>query len=302
MSDCAGRPGDGGAGGQTRRAFALGAGALVGATCMCCACRARALFPQARGIRWVAFYGANADEALLGAYDVVVLDAGFRGSIARIAERNARVCGYLSLGEIRTADPAFAELDEAELLPPNPDWPGTRRIDVRSQAWRSLVLERRIPALVARGFGGVMLDTLDTPAYLEALDPANGRGMRDAAVGLVGAIRAQRPDMALIVNRGYALLPDLVQTVDAVIAESLLTRPDPLTGGFRRVDSGQVEAQLAALDKALAGRRALPVLSLDYWDPEDRTTIREIYRQERALGHHPYVATRLLDQIVPEDI
>jgi polysaccharide biosynthesis protein PelA len=49
-------------------------------------------------------------------------------------------------------------------------------------------------------------------------------------------------------------------------------------------------------------RPPLPVLSLDYWDPSDPKTIREIYRRERALGNIPYVGSRLLDRIVPEPL
>ncbi|RBP07130.1 uncharacterized protein (TIGR01370 family) [Roseiarcus fermentans] len=285
--------------GLTRRDLLLAAGALIVATANGDASRASALPANARRIRWLAFYGATADEAVLGGYDLVVLDPGFTGDLGRIASRGARVCGYVSLGEIRTADPWFADLDDAALLPPNPAWPGTRRVDVRRPAWRALLLDRVIPALAARGFTGLMLDTLDTPPYLEAVDPAQYQGMRAAAVGLVAAVRAQCPDMTLVVNRGYALLPEVIRSVDAVIAESLLTSPDPKTGGFRWLDSGDVAIQLAALNKA--ARQRLPILSLDYWDPKDRSTIREIYRRERALGHHPYVATPLLNQIVPDE-
>ena len=146
-----------------------------------------------------------------------------------------------------------------------------------------------------------MFDTLDTPPYLELLDPARYHGMREAAIGLVDSIRARWPEMMLIMNRGYALLPDVIQKVDAVIAESLMTSPDRQTGGFAWVDSRQVELQLKLLYPAVCRRPPLPILSLDYWDPNDARTIAEIYRRERLLGHHPYVATRLLDQIVPEE-
>jgi hypothetical protein len=106
--------------------------------------------------------------------------------------------------------------------------------------------------------------------------------------------------MMFIVNRGYALLPKLVQKIDAVVAESLLAAPDPQTGGFAWVDSREVKTQLALLSPAAHRRPPLPILSLDYWDPNDPRTIEEIYRRERELEHHPYVATRLLDKIVPE--
>jgi uncharacterized protein (TIGR01370 family) len=248
----------------------------------------------------LAFYGTAADERILAAYDVVVLDPEFQGSIGLVAEGGARVCGYLSLSEIRNSDPFFGFLDSTALLPENPDWPGTRRVDIRHPSWRTLVLDRRIPSLVTQGFTGLMFDALDTPPYLEQVEPARYRGMRQAAIELVSAIRVRWPDMMLIMNRGYALLPDVLQKVDAIIAESLMTSPDQRAGGFAWVDPGQVELQLKLLSPAARRLPPLPVLSLDYWDPDDAMTVAKIYRRERELGHHPYVATRSLDKIVPE--
>jgi polysaccharide biosynthesis protein PelA len=289
------------ASGRTRRAFlAAAAGLLSAATGKANASEAGVFLAVEKPIRWLAFYGMSADEAILATYDIVVLDPGFQGSISRIASPATRVCGYVSLGEIRTSDPFMTFLDRAALLPENPDWPGTHRVDVRHPSWHSLVLDRQIPSLVSQGFTGLMFDTLDTPPYLELVDPARYHGMRAAAVGLVDSIHRQWPEMMLIMNRGYALLPDVVEKVDAVIAESLLTSPDRQTGGFAWVDSDQVDLQLNLLDPAARRRPPLPILSLDYWDPNDARTVAEIYRRQRALGHHPYVATRSLDQIVPE--
>jgi uncharacterized protein (TIGR01370 family) len=287
--------------GPTRRAVLAGAaGVLSTAIGSCPFSQASSLPTTQHSIRWLAFYGMNADESILGTYDLVVLDPGYQGSIDLIGRTGTKVCGYLSLGEIRTADPFMEILDPAALLPENPDWPGTRRVDIRHPSWRSLVLER-IPSLEAQAFTGLMLDTLDTPPYLELLDPVRYRGMREAAVELVNCIRARWPEMMLIMNRGYALLPDVVQNIDAVIAESLLTSSDQQTGKFVWADSSQVELQLALLYPATCRRPPLPILSLDYWDPSDAGTIVEIYRRERVIGHHPYVATRLLDQIVSEE-
>jgi polysaccharide biosynthesis protein PelA len=262
--------------------------------------QASSLSTTQHSIRWLAFYGMTADESILANYDLVVLDPGYQGSVDLIGRSGTKVCGYISLGEIRTADPFMEILDPAALLPENPDWPGTRRVDVRHPSWRSLVLER-IPSLENQAFTGLMLDTLDTPAYLELLNPVRYRGMREAAVELVNCIHERWPQMMLLMNRGYALLPDVIENIDAVIAESLLTSPDPQTGKFAWADSGQVELQLALLYPATSRCPPLPILSLDYWDPSDAETIVEIYRRERLIGHHPYVATRLLDQIVSED-
>jgi uncharacterized protein (TIGR01370 family) len=287
--------------GQTRRGVLAAIAALLSAATRKPDSPKAGMLPVAdRSLRWLAFYGVAVEEALLATYDIVVLDPAFQGSIGPVADAGTRVCGYLSLGETRTADPFLTFLDRAALLPENPDWPGTRRVDIRHPSWHSLVLDRRIPSLESQGFTGLMFDTLDTPPYLEALDPDRYHGMREAAIGLVGSIRARWPKMMLIMNRGYALLPDVVQNVDAVIAESLMTSPDRQTGGFAWVDSEQVQLQLTLLKPAARRWPPLPILSLDYWDPTDTRTIAEIYRRERELGHHPYVATRSLDQVVPE--
>jgi polysaccharide biosynthesis protein PelA len=285
---------------RTRRAFLKTTAGLLVVTGCPNRSGSNPLRPSAKSIRWLVFYGERADEATLASYDIVVLDPGFRGSISAVADTGTRVCGYLSLGEIKTSDPFFAFMDRAALLEENPDWPGTRRVDVRHPSWRSLVFDRKIPSIVATGFNGLMLDTLDTAPYLEQVDPVRYHGVRAAAVELVAAIRARWPRMMLIVNRGYALLPDLIDKIDAVIAESLMTSPDQRTGGFVWVDAQAVELQLSLLTPAARRAPPLPILSLDYWFPDDTKTIAAIYRRERDLGHHPYVATRLLDRIVPE--
>jgi polysaccharide biosynthesis protein PelA len=287
--------------GQTRRAFVAALASLLSpAAAQSDGAEASRVCENGKPIRWVAFYGATADESVLASYDVVVLDRAFQGCIRLVAARGARVCGYVSLGEISTTDPELHALDRAALLDENPNWPGTRRADVRNPSWRSFILERRIPSLASQGFDGLMLDTLDTPPYLELLEPGRYQGMGKAAVDLVRSIRARWPRLMLIMNRGYALLPDAAMSIDAVIAESLLTSPDPATGGFTWADPAQVEQQLALLKPAALRRPPLPVLSLDYWDPDEVATIAEIYRRERVLHHHPYVATRLLDRIVPD--
>jgi uncharacterized protein (TIGR01370 family) len=288
--------------GQTRRALLKAtAGLLSGATeYVSSSSEANALPVATTSIRWLAFYGVSADESLLGTYDIAVLDPGFQGSISLVAGAGTRVCSYLSLGEIRASDPFFSFVDGAALLAENPDWQGTRRVDVRAPSWCSFVLEKLIPSIAAKGFTGLMLDTLDTAPYLELLDPSRYRGMKAAAIGLVATIRERWPGLTLIMNRGYALLPHVVENIDAVIAESLITFPDQQSGGFAWVHPRQMEQQLSLLKPATQRRPPRPVLSLDYWYPEDVKTIAEIYRRERDLGHHPYVATRLLDQIVPE--
>jgi polysaccharide biosynthesis protein PelA len=260
--------------------------------------RAPAAKAAPQRVKWIAFYGQTADEQVLATYDIVVLDPMFMGSIAAVAKAGARLYGYLSLGETRTTDTFYERIDRAVLLAENPAWPNTRQVDVRQRAWKDLVIQEMIPAIAAKGFTGLMLDTLDTPPYLEQVNPRSNRGMTQAAVDLVKAIREAHPNMAVIMNRGYALLPRVVGVVDAIVAESLLTTTDERSGGYVWNEGALVAQQLSLL--APARDRSLPILSLDYWEPSDTRTIDKIYSRQRLLGHHPYVATRTLDKIYSE--
>jgi hypothetical protein len=225
---------------------------------------------------------------VLAGYDLVMLDRVFRGDRAAATRRGARLFGYLSLGEINTGDPLFARLDPAAVLAANPAWPATRRVDIRHPVWRALVLDRLTPELAAGGFTGLLLDT---PTFPERQDPVGHRGMRDAAPSLVCAIRARHPRLSLAMNRGYDLLPDLAPSLDALLAESLITAGD--AEGYRWNSETEITRQLALIARAGYRRPALPVLSLDYWPPEDEIAIR------RRPPPSPRLRSCLARDIVP---
>jgi uncharacterized protein (TIGR01370 family) len=261
----------------------------------------RAGTPSQPRLKWLAFYGQTANEDVLATYDIVILDPLFQGALAQVDRRRTRLCGYLSLGEARVADTIYGKIDPSVLIEENGAWPGTYRIDVRQRSWKELVLDELIPFVIQRGFTGLFLDTLDTPPYLEQAQPIARAGMRDAAIDLVRSIRHRYPNLFVIMNRGYALLPDVLGSVDAIVAESLLTvADDRASGGYRWTPAPEVAQVLSLLAPVAEGDHRVPVLSLDYWNPEDTGTIQTIYARERQLGHHPYVATRALDRIVPD--
>ena len=282
----------------TRRAVgSLGLGLAAGTTVSRVIGAENTTIPQ--DTRWTVFYGQHASHLEFAGFDTVILDPGFASPLELLTAGGARTFGYLSLGEIRRSAPLFDKLTEhTMLLGDQPAWPGTSRVDLRSPAWTSLVLQEAVPAIVERGFSGLFLDTIDTPLHLETTDRLRFAGMQVAAVALVRAIRDNVPHMPIIMNRGYTLLPELTGSIDAVIAESCLTTYDFATKTNRWVSPESV-VQVQALLRPARDRR-IPILSLDYWDPGDIATIRTIYQRERSLGHAPYVSTILLDRIYHE--
>jgi polysaccharide biosynthesis protein PelA len=248
---------------------------------------------------WAVCYTPNASPEQLHAFHVVVLDSDSHPPLDLLKGHGRYLLGYLSLGEIESHRPYFeAAKAEGVLLRENPAWPGSFSVDFRNPRWRRRVMQDLVPAILASGFNGIFLDTLDDAAALERADPQEYRGMIAAAADLVGSLRQAFPQIRIMVNRGYDLLPQTAPLIDILLGESVYTTYDAEYKRYVRVPAPQYEQQVHSMREALRWNPRLRICSLDYWDPSDIQEIRRIYQVERANGFAPYVATRELDRIV----
>lgn len=250
---------------------------------------------------WVIYYSDVARPDEFGGYDLVVLDADAHPPLKPISANGSTVLGYLSLCEIERHRKWFTQAKDSGLLAgPNPNWPDSYFVDLRDARWRKIVVNQLVPEILARGFQGLFLDTLDDAADLERRDPEKYHGMKTAAIQLVGEIRTAAPAATLMVNRGYDLLPEIAASVNIVLGESVYGTYDFAAKAYHPVPAEESRQQVALLTRLKSIKPSLRICTLDYWDPADRKGIREIYREERSHGFDPYVATISLDRLVRE--
>jgi len=283
----------------TRRGLIAGiGGATIGATLdkPVTTPRRPALSPR----RWAVDYGPATDPQLARRYDLLVLEPHHPRALAPLRGPGATLLGYISLGQVDRSRPYHAELDRAGALrAAHPDWPDARQVDLRHPAWRRLLIDRAIPAILAKGYDGIFIDTLDDAEAMERGE-ADAKGMIAAGAALVLAIRAAFPAMRVMVNRGYALLPDVAGAIDAVLGEAMASR---WNFAANRYEPTSASDRLWQADRLRAARRINPALvlaTLDYWDPADPAAVAALYREERAQGFLPYVSTLALDRLWPE--
>ncbi|MDO9711747.1 endo alpha-1,4 polygalactosaminidase [Paracraurococcus lichenis] len=249
--------------------------------------------------RFLVYYGGEAQDAIRQ-YGLAVLDPAIKANLARCRGPDSLLLGYLSLGEVHAGQSYAPALARAGLLfEPNPNWPDARLLDMRSAQWREWVVERLVPTILARGFDGLFFDTLDNAEALEQRDPVRFGGMVAGAAALVRAVRQRFAGVPLMINRGYAVLPQIAGQFDMLLGESVYSTFDAGAKGYRLMPEAGYAWQVERLRAARERDRRLRVFSLDYWDPQDRAGLARIYAVQRANGFVPYVATPDLTRIVP---
>ncbi|TCP98335.1 uncharacterized protein (TIGR01370 family) [Sphingomonas sp. PP-F2F-A104-K0414] len=252
-------------------------------------------------LRWGIDYGATTDPALARACALLVLEPHHARPIAPLRGPGSILLGYVSFGEVERSRPYFAALDKAGALnAANPNWPDARLADLRHPAWRAAVLDRLIPAILALGYDGIFIDTMDNAEAMERQDPVANTGMVAAGATLIAAVRARFPKIRIMLNRGYALLPDVAPKIDYLLGEAMASRWNFAAKRYELLSESDWAWQAARLRAARARNPALALMTLDYWNPADTTQIAALYARERAAGFSPYVATLALDRLMPE--
>lgn len=247
---------------------------------------------------FLVYYGKDEREQV-ASYHTAVLNSEF--GVPPPHRRAGMWLGYLSLGEVERGRDYFAEVEREGLLSePNPNWPNARLIDLRAARWRERVVEQLIPAILARGCNGVFFDTLDDAEAAEVRDPSRNAGMIEGAARLIRSVRQRFPNLPIMINRGYAVLPRIAGQFDMLLGESVRTTFDAKTKTYQLVSKDGYLWQIQKMREARERDPQLRLFSLDYWDPEDRNGIARIYAEERANGFVPYVGTFDLTRIIPE--
>lgn len=252
-------------------------------------------------LHWVVAYGSDYTQKQLRPYEILVFDSHDHPNLKQFVGQGKTVLGYLSLGEIEEHRSYFQKAQQGGfLLDKNPNWTDSYFVDLRDKRWAKQVIEELIPGILYQKFTGLFLDTLDNAVYLEQRDPQKYQGMREAAIHLVQAIRLHYPQIKIMINRAFDLLPEVAREVDMLVGESLYTTFDFTAKTYQRVPDEESEQHLQQMRSAKETNPRLQLFSLDYWDPDDLGTIRQIYEVERSRGLIPYVSTWQLNVITPE--
>ena len=239
------------------------------------------------------FYGTPFPQEL-HVYDAVVVEAGHKDFQKIEGRMQGKLYAYTSLGEVGPERPYANAVPSVAKLARNPAWKSTV-LDQTSPAWRAFFIDNIVAPLWQRGFRGIFIDTLDS--YQLAATSPQAKAQQEA--GMVETLRQlheRYPEMRIILNRGFEILPQVHQWVTAVAAESLFQGWDNAAQSYRPVSEPNRQWLMERLNH-VKNEYHLPVIVIDYAAPGQRREAREIASRIRAAGFVPWVTDSDLDMV-----
>lgn len=241
------------------------------------------------------YYGANPPVDILAQYDKLVLEPDNIQSheLDALLARGAKAYAYLSVGEVGPTRTYAASMKAEWLSGTNPAW-DSQVLDLSNPDLRGFLLQR-VEELTRRGYHGVFLDTMDSYHLIADTDQEKAI-QQQGLIQLVRAMGQQFASLGIITNRGFEVLDDIAEHIEAVAAESLYTGWNNEKQQYQAVPEADRNWLLGKLQHARETLN-LDVIAIDYLPPSRRDEARAIARQIASQGFIPWVANPSLDYV-----
>jgi len=253
------------------------------------------------GSPWVVYYGSEANSEVFQPYSLVILDSDSYPTLEPLKESGKTLLGYLSLGSVSNDRSWYPKAKEAGvIIKEDKNFPKSYTVDVRNPRWMKQVIEQVIPQILHKGFDGLFIDTLDNPLELERENPRQYGGMKGGAAKLIQTIRLHYPQIPIMMNRAYEILPEVAGDINFELSESDITTYNFKNKTYSWEPKEKLDKVLAAFARVKKANADLRFFALNFWDPKEPEQIKKIYQRSRDSGLDPYVGTIDLNKVVPE--
>jgi uncharacterized protein (TIGR01370 family) len=152
-------------------------------------------------------------------YDLLIVepDNYSKAEVDSMKTAGNTVLGYISLGEVNKYRWYYPLMEEQGFLGINENW-DSPYLDLADPKVRSIMLDQVLPNIMAKGFDGLFLDTIDDVApYTERSH------LQPYMLDIIRQMRERYSESVIIQNAGFFMLDQTHSYVDAVLIEDVAT-------------------------------------------------------------------------------
>ncbi len=238
------------------------------------------------------YYGENISYSMVGIHDYIIVQPELINVYSHgFKIYKEKMYAYVSINEIDENIKEYQYVDESWIVSENKDW-GSKVLDIKNRDYQEFIFKRLIEPRIKDGFQNFFFDTLDS-YHLVAKTKEEKEASRLELVHFINEFHKRYPTSKLIINRGFEVIDDVHNSLEAVLFESYYTGIATDHTGYKKISDSDREWLDIYLDKIK--KYNIDIISLEYMDANDlKNKSQKIIDKIKQRKMIPYVSNRAL--------
>ncbi|MBE0491337.1 MAG: endo alpha-1,4 polygalactosaminidase [Sulfurospirillum sp.] len=238
------------------------------------------------------YYGKDISYPMVGSAEYIIVQPAFINTNSHgFSVYKEKIYAYVSIGETDKHIKGYQNIQKNWILAENKAWM-SEVLDIKNKEYQEYLFKEMIEPRIKEGFKNFFFDTLDS--YQLASSTKEEREANEKALAsFINLFHQKYPDVKLIINRGFEIIADVHEAIEAVLFESYYMG----IGGEKLAYKEVSDEDRVWLDIHINKIKSygIDVISLEYLDPKDMDKAPAIIEKVQLKGMIPYVAKRELD-------
>jgi len=240
----------------------------------------------------IVYYGEHISYPMVGLHDYIIVQPEHINTHTHgFKVYKNKMYAYISINEIDTTIKEYAKVNKKWIVAENKAW-DSKVLDIRNMDYQEFMFHEMIEPRIKEGFQNFFIDTLDSYeiAFKSKKELVQAR---EALAHFINEFKRRYPNVKIIINRGFNIIDEVHNSVEAVLFESYYYGLGGKNLGYKAVsdeDRVWLDAQIAKVKKY-----NLDVIAVDYLPYEKRKRYDAVVKKLEQKGFIPYVATKDLD-------
>ncbi len=237
------------------------------------------------------YYGKNISYPMIGIHDYVIVQPELTNTNTHgFSIYKEKMYAYVSIGEIDKKIKEYKNIKPEWIIAKNEAW-SSEVLDIKNREYQEYLFEEMIEPRMREGFKNFFFDTLDS--YQLACKTQEERVANEKElINFINLFHKKYPDSKLIVNRGFEIIDQIHQSLEAVLFESYYVGIGGEKLAYKRVSDEDREWLDVHLNKIKS--HGVNIISVEYLDASKIDQDNEIIKNIQAKGMIPYLSNREL--------
>lgn len=238
------------------------------------------------------YYGYDISYPMVGIHDYIIVQPEHIDTHTHGFDLyKNKLYAYVSINEIEPSIKEFKKVKKSWIVSENKDW-GSVVLDITNNEYKEFIFKYLIQPRIDEGFQNFFFDTLDSYQF-HAKTPKQKLKAKNALIAFINEFHQRYPQSKLIINRGFEMIDEIHDSIDAVLFESYYAGLGGETG-YKDVSDADREWLDIQINRIKYYN--LDVISVEYLNPVDiEANAEAIVKNIKARGMIPFISNRELN-------